>query len=182
MFPLLIGLGVLLIGAILAGCHETTDLSQFDAITVARSGSFELDMTPEQALPLFTAPGEKLWISHWDPVILNGDGFEQGTVFVTSNHGHTTYWHVMDYDTETKHAQYVRVTPGADTGTVDISIVSNEKGGSTVHVAYQLTALSPAGNTKLEESFSESNYAEMMGEWRSMIESSREKIDEHFGR
>ena len=167
---------------LLAGCNHGTDLSEFDALTIARTGLFELDMTPEQALPLFTAPGEKLWISIWDPVILNGDGYEKGTVFVTNNHGHTTYWLVTDYDTNAKHAQYARVTPDADAGTVDVSITSNGKGGATVNVAYQLTALSAAGNEKLKESFSEPNYAKMMKDWRSMINDSRGKIDDHFGR
>ena len=166
----------------LGGCNHGNGLSEFDALTITRTGSFELDMTPEEALPLFTAPGEKLWIPIWDPVVLNGDGYEKGTVFVTNNHGHTTYWLVTDYDTDAKHAQYVRVTPDADTGTVDVSITSNRKGGATVNVAYQLTALSPAGNENLKESFSESNYAEMMEDWRSMINDSRNRIDEHFGR
>jgi len=166
----------------LGGCDHGNDLSEFDAVTISRSGSFELDMTPEEALPLFTAPGEKLWISIWDPVVLHGDGYEKGTVFVTSIHGHTTYWLVGDYDTQTRHAQYVRVTPGADTGTVDVSVTSNGDGRATVNVAYQLTALSPAGNVNLAESFSESSYAAMMEEWRSMIVDSKETIDEHFGR
>ena len=167
---------------VLGGCDHGTDFSDFDALTIARTGSFELDMTPEHALPLFTAPGEKLWISIWDPVMLHGDGYEKGAAFVTSNHGHTTYWLVSDYDTEVKHAQYVRVTPGANTGTVDVSITANGNGGSIVSVAYQLTGLSATGNADLEDSYSESNYAEMMEEWRAMINDSREAIDEHFGR
>jgi hypothetical protein len=68
------------------------------------------------------------------------------------------------------------------TGTVDVSLAPNGSGGSTVTVGHQLTALSPAGNDKLQESFTEARYAEMMEEWRSMINSSRAKIDEHFGR
>ena len=86
----------------LDGCNHDNELSEFEALTMTRTGSFELDMTPEEALPLFTAPGEKLWISIWDPVVLNGDGYEKGTVFVTNNHGHTTYWLVTDYDASTK--------------------------------------------------------------------------------
>ena len=167
---------------VLAGCDHGSDFSDFDALTVTRTGSFELDMTPEEALPLFTAPGEKLWISIWDPVILHGDGYEKGTAFVTTNHGHATYWLVTDYDTEAKHAQYVRVTPEANTGTVDVSIISNGDGGASVNVAYQLTGLSPAGNADLEKSFSESAYADMMEEWRTMIDDNRERIDQHFGR
>ena len=167
---------------VLGGCDHGEDFAGFDALTIARSGSFELDMTPEEAQPLFTAPGEKFWIPIWDPIILHGDGYQKGTAFVTTNHGHTSYWLVSDYDTEAKHAQYVRVTPGANTGTVDVTITSNGSGGATVNVAYQLTGLSPAGNANLEESYSESNYAEMMEEWRTMINESRETIDEHFGR
>jgi len=165
-----------------SGCNHNNDLTGFEALTIARTGSFELGMTPEEALPLFTAPGEKLWISIWDPTILHGDGYEEGTAFVTTNHGRTTYWLVTDYDADAKHAQYVRVTPEANTGTVDVSITSSGNGGAIVNVAYQLTGLSPGGNSDLEESFSESGYAEMMEEWRDMINSSREKIDEHFGR
>jgi len=167
---------------VLGGCNHGYDFSTFDALTIARTGSFELGMTPDEALPLLTAPGEKLWISIWDPVILNGDGYEKGTAFVTSHHGHTTYWLVTDYDTGAKHAQYVRVTPEANTGTVDVSVTANGTGGATINVTYQLTGLSPAGNSDLEESFSESKYAEMMKDWRNMINESREKIDKHFGR
>ena len=177
-----ISLGDFLEGMALHCFEGKAPFSDFDALTIARAGSFELDMTPDEAQPLFTAPGERLWISIWDPVMLSGDGYEKGTAFVTNNHGHTTYWLVTDYDTNAKHAQYARVTPDANTGTVDVSITPNGKGGATVNVAYQLTALSEAGNEHLTESFSESKYAAMMEEWQGMINDSREKIDDHFGR
>ncbi len=167
---------------VLSACDHGEDFTGFDAVTIARTGSFELDMTPDEAQPLFTAPGEELWIPIWDPVILSGDGYEKGTAFVTNNQGHTTYWLVTDYDTEVRHAQYVRVTPGANIGSVDVSITANGSGGSTVNVAYQVTGLSPAGNADMEDSFSESRYAAMMEEWRTMINDSRATIDEHFGR
>ncbi len=167
---------------VLSACDHGEDFTGFDAVTIARTGSFELDMTPDEAQPLFTAPGEKLWIPIWDPVILSGDGYEKGTAFVTNNHGHTTYWLVTDYDTEARHTQYVRVTPGANIGSVDVSITANDSGGSTVNVAYQVTGLSPAGNAEMEDSFSESRYAAMMEEWRTMINDGRMTIDEHFGR
>ncbi len=167
---------------VLSGCDHGTDFSDFDALTIARTGSFELDMNPEYAFPLFTAPGEELWAPGWEPFILNGDGYEEGTVWVTSGHGHTAYWYVAHYNTADRHAQYVRVTPEANTGTVDVRVESNGSGGSTANVTYQLTGLSLAGNTDLENSFSESSYSEMMEHWRSAINDSRDKIDDHFGR
>ena len=178
--PLRIALSASLILALLGGCQHAADFTDVNALTIARNGSFELDMTPEAALPLFTAKGEKLWISAWDPVVLNGDGYEKGTVFVTNNHGHTTYWLVTDYDTDAKHAQYVRVTPDVDTGTVDVTLMPNSKGGSIVHVAYQLTALSATGNKHLQTSFSKSDYGQMMEHWRTMINHNRQSIDDHF--
>ena len=164
---------------LLTGCNM--NFKDFKAITLTRSSSFELDMSPEYALPLFTAPGEKLWISVWDPIVLNGDGLEKGTVWVTTNHGTTSHWYVADYNIDTKHAQYMRTTPGADIGTVDVSMTSNGNDGSIVQVTYQLTGLSESGNKSIEQKLSESEYAKMMQEWRTMINSSRKQIDEHFG-
>jgi len=63
-----------MVTTVLGGCNHGNDFSEFDALTIARTGSFDLNMKPEEALPLFTAPGEKLWISIWDPVVLNGYG------------------------------------------------------------------------------------------------------------
>jgi hypothetical protein len=167
---------------LLAGCDHGSDLSEFDALTISRTGSFELDMAPVDAFPLFTAPGEALWAPGWEPFILNGDGFEEGTVWVTEGHGHTTYWYVARFNAVDRRAQYVRVTPEANAGTVSVQVVSNGSGGSTVNVTYQLTGLSDAGNKDVGEMLDESEYSGMMKEWRSAIVDSREKIDSHFGR
>lgn len=159
-----------------------TDFSKFEALTINRTGSFELDMKPDDAFPLFTAPGEMLWISTWEPFILNGDGYEEGTVWVTEGRGHKTYWYVAVYDTEARHARYVRVTPEADSGTVDVSVSSNGSDGATVNVTYQLTGLSEAGNENLARLLGEVEYAGMMEDWRTMIEQNRDRIDDHFDR
>lgn len=165
---------------VLAGCDHSTDFSEFEALTGARTGSFELDMEPDYAFPLFTAPGEELWAPGWEPFILNGDGYEEGTVWVTEGHGHTSYWYVTTYNKVDRHAKYVRVTPGANTGTVDVQVMPNGNGSSTINVTYKLTGLSDAGNKDIEEMLSESEYAEMMEHWQSAIIDSRQKIDAHF--
>ena len=139
-------------------------------------------MEPDYAFPLFTAPGEELWAPGWEPFILSGDGYEEGTVWVTEGHGHTTYWYVATYSTTDRHAKYVRVTPGANTGTVDVQVAPNGSGGSTVNVTYELTGLSDAGNEKVKEMLGESEYAEMMKHWQEAIDTSRDRIDAHFGK
>jgi len=148
--------------------------------TIVRNGSFELDLPPREALLLFTAPGERLWISEWDPKILHGDGFEAGTVFITTNHGPSTYWQVCDFDRDAGHARYVRVTPESDTGMVDVRVSSNNTGGSTINVTYQLTGLTPSGNDKLSTAYSAPDYAAMLQNWQRMIRDSRATIDEFF--
>ncbi|MCP4314921.1 MAG: hypothetical protein GY789_02490 [Hyphomicrobiales bacterium] len=161
--------------------HKDENFTSSEAVSVFRTGSFQLDMTPDKALPLFTAPGEKLWVPGWNPVVLSGDGFERGTVFVTFGHGHKSYWLVADYDTENHRAVYVRTTPDVDTGTVEVSIVPNGEYSSTVNVTYRMTALSTAGNERLQDAFSEASYADMMKDWRRLISDNKDSIDKHSG-
>lgn len=159
--------------------HTDENFKPSDAVTVSRTGSFQLDMAPDKALPLFTAPGEKLWVPGWNPVVLSGDGFEKGTVFVTTGHGHKSYWLVADYDTASRRAVYVRTTPDVDTGTVEVSIVPSGESGSTVNITYRMTALSAEGNGRLQDVFSEADYADMMKDWRRLINDNKDKIDNH---
>lgn len=150
-----------------------------DALTINRTSSFELDMTPERALPLFTAPGEVLWAPGWQPNILSGDGFEQGTVWLTKHHDVTTYWYVTKYDKKSKEALYTRVAPDSNMGTVSVTLSENEKGGSKVVVTYKLTSLSPDGNKMLTKQFNEQSYNAMVKEWRELILKNMNKINAH---
>ena len=85
-----------------------------DVLSVERSGKFHVDVPPEDAFPLFTAPGERLWVPGWDPVILGGwDGLERGTVWLTGDGEDRTIWLVVDYDPESFHARYARITPAS---------------------------------------------------------------------
>jgi hypothetical protein len=162
------------------GRAPDTDFSRFEAYTGARTGSFELDMPPGVALPLFTAPGERLWVTGWEPHILHGDGFEVGTVWVTEDEGATSYWYVAVYDTTRGHARYVRVTPGAHTGTVDVRVTAAAGGArATVSVAYCLTGLSEAGNDSVRAMLEAPAYAQMLQQWRQAIEDNSHRIAAH---
>jgi hypothetical protein len=141
---------------------------EFDPVKVAHSGTFDLDVPPEKAFHLFTAPGETLWVPHWDPIILSGDGTEEGTVFVTSHGDETTIWVVVDFDLNRHRARYARVTPASRAGTVEVQVQANGRGGSTVTVSYELTGLSESGNENLA-GFDSRAYSEMMKEWEELI-------------
>lgn len=170
-----------------ASHHETSDHHavgennvKSQSITVKQTGSFELDIPPAKALPLFTGPGEEVWIpkTMWNPVYLNGDGYEKGTVFLTGN----THWFVTDYDSDKKYARYIRVNQGVDMGSVEVQVLDNGKGGSKVVVDYQLTGLSEKGSKRLQKNFSDSAYANMMKEWKNMILYSKESVEKFISK
>lgn len=161
--------------------HMEADFTSADATSVDRSGYFRLDMPADRAFPLFTASGEKLWVPGWNPVVLNGDGFEKGSVFITAAQGRKTFWMVMDFDTQERRALYARTTPDVDTGTVEVRVASDGGEGAIVDVSYRLTALSEEGNERLREAFSEPEYAKMMQDWRRLICESRDRIEDHLG-
>lgn len=139
-----------------------------DRVTVAHSGELQLDLPPEQALHLFTAPGETLWVPGWEPTILSGDGTEEGTVFLTGKGEEKTIWVVVDFDAETFRARYARVAPTSRAGTVEICLHPNGEAGSTVMVTYRLTALSDSGNSTLT-AFDAMAFQEMLKEWKALI-------------
>ena len=43
-------IGVFVMSSVLTGCDQGTDFSNFEALKIARTGSFELDMSPGPAL------------------------------------------------------------------------------------------------------------------------------------
>jgi len=152
--------------AALAGEHSDTP---FEASTVARTGTLRVEAAPEHAFQLFTAPGERLWIKGWDPVILSGgDGRSRGTVWITGEGSDLTIWLVVDYDPDKLHARYARITPRSRAGTVEVFARPDGSGATEVAVSYELTALNEHGNEALA-SFGDEDFAQMLVEWERMI-------------
>ena len=136
---------------------------------VIHTGEAHVAAAPEDAFPLFTAPGERLWVPGWDPVIVgDGDGLNRGSVWLTGDGEDRTIWLVVDYDPEKLHARYARITPAAKAGTVEVTARPDGAGGTSVEVTYDLTALSEHGNESLA-GFDEADYEKMMGEWERLI-------------
>ena len=141
----------------------------FEAATVARTGTLRVDAAPEHAFQLFNAPGERLWIEGWDPVILSGgDGRPRGSVWITGDETNQTIWVVVDYDPVALHARYARVTPNSRAGIVEIFARPDGSGATEVEVSYELTALNVHGNEALA-SFGDEDFKQMLVEWERLI-------------
>jgi hypothetical protein len=147
-------------------------MATFVARHVAHTGTFGLPLPVEEALPLFTAEGERRWVPGWEPVYLFPaiPSNEAGTVFRTGHGGDDTIWIVLKYDPASGTAEYARVTPATRAGTVEVRCVPTGAHSTRVQVSYSLTALTPAGNTTLE-SLSRQAYTAMLAEWQALIHS-----------
>jgi hypothetical protein len=151
--------------AALAGAQS----NGFEAATIAHTGTLRVDAAPEHAYQLFNAPGERLWVDGWNPIVLSGgDGRPKGSVWVTGEGSDQTIWLVVDYDPEKLHARYARVTAGSRAGTVEIFARPDGSGATEVEVTYELTALNEDGNKALAD-FGAEDFALMLVEWEQMI-------------
>ncbi|MGQ0511477.1 MAG: SRPBCC family protein [Betaproteobacteria bacterium] len=137
---------------------------------VRRTHAIVLPLPPEEAFPLFTPAGEKLWIREWDPRYLHPASGETqaGMVFTTGAGDELTFWSLVDYDPVAHRARYARVTPASRLGLVEVAC-HPEAGGTRVTVSYTFTALTPAGESFLE-GFGEDAFRAMIDGWKGLIE------------
>ena len=116
---------------------------------------------------LFTAAGERLWVSGWSPEILADvdDDSAAGTVFRTSADGRVTTWIVVE-SVPPVAASYARFTPGHSATTVRVRLEPTDA-GTRVHVGYDITSLDEAADELLED-FART-FDDMMREWHDAI-------------
>jgi|SRR5579859_826854 len=138
------------------------------APAMSQSRSFELPLSCTQALPLFTAPGERLWAEGWEPEMLSG-GTERGSVFRTRDGEHETVWVVAEYAPEQGRASYARIAQGSNMGTVDVHCRALGPTRSEVSVTYTLTGLTPEGRAFVQGFLAPDAYTDFIREWQSAI-------------
>lgn len=129
--------------------------------------SFDLPLGCGRAFRLFTARGERLWVSGWRPSFFvdGADDTAVGTVFQTRDAGRATTWVVVDAHPPLE-IRYARVTDSLTSGTVHVTLAERAT-GCTVTVTYDLTATSREGARALER-FSD-EYPEFLASWRDDI-------------
>ena len=138
------------------------------AAPLTQTGTFHIDLAPAQAMPLFTAAGERRWAKGWDPEMLSGDT-QRGSVFRTRAHGRETTWIVTDYRPDEGRASYARLVDGHDIGLVDVAVRANGN-GSTVTVTYTMTALGADAQPGVAAFLDPAHFAGFIEEWRTSIE------------
>lgn len=130
--------------------------------------AFDLPLGCGRAFRLFTARGERLWVSGWEPrfFVDDADDTAVGTVFQTRDAaGRATTWVVVDAHPPLE-VRYSRVADGLSSGTVHVTLTERAI-GCTVTVTYDLTATSSEGARRLEGFADE--YTEFLASWRDEI-------------
>jgi hypothetical protein len=132
------------------------------------TATITVPLPAEEALPLFTARGERSWVQGWDPQFPAGEPSEEdeGTVFITIADGRPTYWVVAAR--ATRSVRYARTTPGFFAGTVEVRERRSDARSTLVDVTYDLSALTPEGAAELDDFAA--GYEQEIGAWEVAIE------------
>jgi hypothetical protein len=136
--------------------------------------TINVPLPADEAMPLFTARGERRWADGWDPEFPAGEpsGEEgEGTVFVTAAHDRSTYWVVAASTTD--RVLYARTTPGLTAGTVEVRRRRSEARSTQIDVTYDLSALTAQGAAELD--VFAARYAQDIGAWEVAIETALAK-------
>jgi hypothetical protein len=134
------------------------------------SVTLSVPLRAEDALPLFTARGERRWVPGWEPEFPAGEPAEgeperEGTVFVTAHGEERTFWVVAASGPE--EVRYARVTPAKWAGSVAVKILDTSPAATTLEVTYDLTPLTPEGARDLTEFAA--GYDAYIAEWERLI-------------
>lgn len=141
----------------------------FSAAHASVDHAITLPLSADQAFPLFTPEGERLWIADWNPHYFypaNGETLI-GMVFTTGHGDEVTYWTMIDFDMVAHSVRYSRVTPGSRSVFVEVRCRAVSEDETEVKVSYTLTALSEAGNATIS-AFVE-GFPAMIDDWKAKI-------------
>jgi len=129
--------------------------------------SFTLPLPCGEAWELFTATGERRWVSGWEPSFPDGlNDRVAGTVFTTKHGERVTTW-VVTVAEPGHRVGYARVTADHTAGIVVVSCRALSSTETEVTVEYELTALSLEAAAELD-AFAE-GYDHCIDGWRRAI-------------
>jgi hypothetical protein len=129
------------------------------------------DASPDKVFPLLCPVLEAEWVPGWQYRLIYSESCvaEDGCVFTTPNEdGADTVWMVTHYDPDAYEIAYAWVQPGMIATQLRISLTHAAGKTTRAHIRYLYTALSPAGNAKLESFTSDWFLSKMQG-WEEAI-------------
>lgn len=128
--------------------------------------AFDLPLTPEAAMPLFTPRGEEAWVPGWAPRYVDPPGGETrvGMIFATGEGA--VWWTCLHWDPAGE-ARYIRLMPGHRAARVRVRCTP-APGGCRVAVAYDWFGLDAAGKAAVA-AITDAGFAAEIDGWRALI-------------
>lgn len=123
-----------------------------------------------EAIHLFTPRGEEAWVPGWSPTYIAPTSGEttKEMLFVTGDGPEKTFWTCLDWQPEEGRVRYLRLTPETRVAFVEVTCEPEGETRTFVSVAYDVQALTEAGNDWLA-SFSEEAFTASIDEWADLI-------------
>jgi hypothetical protein len=130
---------------------------------------FTIDLTYEDAAPLFGAWEERQWAPGWKPEFLypNPPADREGSVFRVQKGADSSLWVNTLFDLPAGRVQYVYTLGDRLVTRIDIRLKRNGAGKTDVSVTYERTALDPSANEQVKSLAKED--ATSGEQWRDLI-------------
>ena len=139
---------------------------------ISRTTTIQLNALPDEVLPLFTAPGEILWVPGWNPeYVYPEDGAPKtGSIWRTQHEEHDpeTVWVTINYDTEAHAVTYVAVTPNHRVTRIDIQCDTVDNDKTSAQITYTITALGEPGIEYIQQ-MTQAHYDHWILSWEQAI-------------
>ena len=138
-------------------------------MTTHRTGTVRVALPPAEALDLFTARGETLWVPGWAPRYVDPPDGEPvpGGVWLTDDGEVEVVWRVQRFDRAAGLAEYLRVVPRNRVALITVECAPDGD-GTLARVTYRVTPIGPDGDEWIA-GFDDAAYAAMMTEWEARI-------------
>lgn len=145
-------------------------MSPFTPRTITLRGKLHVPAAPEEAFPLFSPEGERLWVPGWAPEILHPpEGrWEAGQIFRTQEASGEAVWVITRLDRAKHEAEYHRVEPGRYVARIDVACRPSPDGATQASVAYSFVGLSESGNRDIA-AMTQEDYDAKMSRWAGWI-------------
>jgi hypothetical protein len=155
-------------------------MGRFHPRTITLRGRVVVGAELDNAFPLFSPEGERLWVPGWEPEILHPDDdtWREGQIFRTREEMGDAVWLITRLHRHSHQVEYHRIEPQRYVARVEVSCRALGDQATEASVTYSFVGLSEAGNREIAAMTQESFDAKMSRwtEWiaRSLTDSEQE--------